>query len=113
MRTFIASMSYELAADASPTARKLLRAELVGRRWKERLRDRPMPLGCLWIERGAGDDETTDDVHRRCAVDLRDAAQAVTLAGLPLRVLRAFIQVAGGGSYGLTAEGFFDPPQQP
>jgi hypothetical protein len=112
MRTFIASMSYDLVPETSPVARKLLRAELVGRRWKDRVRDRLMPASCLWIERSAGEDDTAADVHDRCAEDLRDAARAVAAAGLAIVVLRAFIQVAGGGSYGLAPEGFFDPSEE-
>src|SRR4051812_35012503 len=38
MRQFIATMSYELHNSTLPDARKLLRAELVGRRWQDRVR---------------------------------------------------------------------------
>ncbi len=108
MRKFIASMSYDLAPDTPPTARKLLRAELAGRRWRDRLKDRPLPRGAVWIERSAKDEETTSDIHDRCCEELREAARAVVRADLPIEVLRAFVQVAGGGSYGLAPEGFFD-----
>ncbi len=110
MRTFTASMSFELSADTPPQARQLLIAELVGRRWQERIGERRLPRYTLLLRRSLGDDETTDDLHRRCAVDLRNAARAVVAAGLPLRVRRAFIQVSGAGTYGLTDEGFFDEP---
>ncbi|HEX5632663.1 MAG TPA: hypothetical protein VFX50_05520 [Gemmatimonadales bacterium] len=108
MRTFYCTMVYDLSADTPPDAQKLLRAELVGRRWHDRVRDRRMPAGGLWIDRKVTDGETTDDVHLSCATDLRDAARAVAATGRPIRVLRAWIQVAGGGTYGLAPEGHFD-----
>lgn len=108
MRKFIATMSYELSADTPPDARKLLRAELVGRRYKDMVRDRRMPRHTVWIERSAEDDQTTGDLHDLCAAELRASAAAVAKTGRPIRVLRAFIQVAGGGTFGLTPEGFFD-----
>jgi hypothetical protein len=110
MRKFIATMSYELSADTSPDARKLLRAELVGRRWKDMVRDRRMPRQTLWIQRSAEDDQTTSDLHDLCADELRAAARAVRASGRSIRVLRAFIQVAGGGTHGLAPEGYFDEP---
>lgn len=108
MRTFTASMSFELSADTSSQARQLLIAELVGRRWQERIGERRLPRSTLLLRRSLEDQQTTDDLHRLCAVDLRNAARAVVAAGLPLRVLRAFIQVAGAGTYGLAEQGFFD-----
>jgi len=110
MRKFIATMSYEVSADTPADARKLLRAELVGRRWKDMVRDRRMPNHTLWIERSADDEQTTSDLHDRCAAELKAAAEAVAASGRPIRVVRAFIQVAGGGTFGLTPEGFFDEP---
>ncbi|MCA9617877.1 MAG: hypothetical protein KC731_02580 [Myxococcales bacterium] len=117
MRQFIATMSYELSADTPPDARKLLLAELVGRRWKDRVKERRMPRNTVWIKRGAEDHETTSDLHLRCSEELRDAAAAVARSGRVIRVLRAYVQVAGGGSYGLAPEGFFEgspkPPDEP
>jgi hypothetical protein len=108
-RKFIASLSYELSADTSEDARKLLRAELVGRRWRDRERERRMPRQALFCIRNVTDDkQTTDTLHALCATELRQAAAAVAAAGLPIKVLRAFIHVAGAGTYGLTPEGFFD-----
>jgi len=108
MRMFTASMSYDLSSGTSGEARKLLSAELAGRRWKRRLRERLMPRNTIWIERSATDEQTTSDLHRICAIELRDAARAVAAAGLPIEVVRAFIQVSGAGSYGLAKEGLFD-----
>lgn len=110
MRTFIATMSYEVSAETPADARKLLRAELVGRRWKDMVRDRRMPRHTVWIQRSADDEQTTSDLHDLCASELRAAARAVAATGRHVRVLRAFIQVAGGGTFGLTPEGFFDVP---
>ena len=109
MRTFYCSMMYDVSPDTAPDARKLLRAELVGRRWHDRRRDRLVPRCGVWIDRKVTDEQTTDDVHTLCAEDLRDAAQAVAATGRKIRVLRAWIQVAGGGTFGLAPDGFFDP----
>lgn len=108
MRTFFVSMAYDLSPETTAEARMLLRAELVGRRWHDRVRDRLMPKGCVWIDRKVADDQTTDDVHTLSAADLRDAAHAVAQTGRPIKVLRAWIQVAGAGTYGLAAPDFFD-----
>ncbi len=107
MRTFYVSMVYDLSSDTPADAAQLLRAELVGRRWHDRVRNRRMPRSAVWIDRKVGDELTTDDVHRLAAEELRDAARAVAATGRPIQVLRAFIQVAGGGTYGLAPEGFF------
>jgi hypothetical protein len=113
MPTFIASMSYDVSDDTPAAARKLLRAELVGRRWHDRVRDRLMPQSAVWMERVASEGETTSLVHDQCAEDLRRAAAAVEQRGLTCRVTRAFIQVSGGGSYGLAGpDAFKDSPPQ-
>ena len=100
MRKFVASMSYDLGADTPPDARKLLRAELVGRRWRDRCRHDAMPHNTLWIERGAASDDTTDDVHTACATDLRDAIEAVRKTGRAETLVRCWIQVSGAGTFG-------------
>jgi hypothetical protein len=53
------------------------------------------------MNRSAADGETTSDVHDACAEDLKQAAEAVATNGQTIKVLRAWIQVSGGGSYGL------------
>jgi hypothetical protein len=108
MRKFIATMTYELSPETPSDARKLLRAELVGRRWQDRVKDQRMPRHTVWIKRSAEENQTTNDLHDKCAEELREAARAVARSGRPIRVLRAFIQVAGGGTHGLTPDGFFD-----
>jgi hypothetical protein len=104
MRKFVVTLSYELGGETPPEAHKLLRAELCGRRWRDRCKDRPMPRGTLWMERTVDDDATTSTVHDVCASDLRTSAAAVARAGLPLRVVRAWLHVSGGGTYGLAGE---------
>ncbi|MFO0587807.1 MAG: hypothetical protein U0441_09720 [Polyangiaceae bacterium] len=105
MRTFVVTMSYELHPATPPDARKLLRAELVGRKWSDRHKTMLMPSGTVWAQRSAEDDETTDDVHARCVSELRDAAIAVARTGRPIAVVRAWLHISGGGGMGLaTAE---------
>ncbi len=108
MRKFYCSMVYDVSRETPTDARKLLRAELVGRRWHDRVRDRLVPKSAVWIDRKVSDEQTTDDVHTLCAEDLREAALAVSATGRHIKVLRAWIQVAGGGTYGLAPEGFFE-----
>lgn len=97
-RKFYASMSYELHPTTPPEARKLLRAELCGRRWQDRHKGALMPSSTVWIVREATDDETTDDVHAACVRDLRDAAAAVARTGRPIQVVRAWVHVSGAGT---------------
>ena len=104
MATFIATMSYELHPSTLPDARKLLRAELVGRRWQDRCKEMPMPAGTVWIKRSTPQEHTTDDVHDACAQDLHAAVAAVAQTGRPIRLVRAFIQVSGAGTYGLVKD---------
>jgi hypothetical protein len=101
MATFIATMSYELTPATAPDARKLLRAELVGRRWQDRRDGALMPANTLWIKRAADPEHTTDDVHEACARDLFAAAAAVAAMGREIAVVRAWVQVSGAGTYGL------------
>ena len=98
---FIATMSYELHPSTEANTRKLLRAELVGRRWKDRSEDGAlMPAGTVWIRRSAGPGETTDHLHAACGRDLHDAVAAVAGMGRNITLLRAWVQVTGAGTYG-------------
>ncbi len=109
LRKFVCTMTYQLAADAAPEAAKLLRAELCGRRWHDRVADRPLPNNTVFIQRSAAADATTHDVHDACARDLKGAAEAVARAGLKLGITRAWVHVSGGGSYGLAAGELLSP----
>jgi hypothetical protein len=101
---FIATMSYDLHASTAPDARKLMRAELVGRRWKDRSNDGAlMPAGTVWIKRSAGPGETVDDLHAACARDLRAAVAAVAATGRDITLVRAWVHVSGSGAYGPVA----------
>ena len=97
---FTATLAYEVDPSASADARKLLRAELVGRRWLDRFDNRPLPANCLWIRRNTEPGETVDHLKEKCERELRAAAEAVVRAGLKLRVTRAWVQVSGAGTYG-------------
>jgi hypothetical protein len=101
MRSFIASMVYELHPDTAPDAKKLLRAQLVGRRWQDTCEGAAMPSTAVWIRRSAEDSETTDDLHAACARDLHNAVAAVAKTGRAIRLVRAWIQVSGAGTHGL------------
>lgn len=98
---FIATMSYELHASTAPDARKLLRAELVGRRWKDRFDDGSLvPAGTVWIRRSKEPNETTDDIHAACGRDLFAAVAAVAATGRSITLVRAWVQVSGAGTFG-------------
>ena len=99
--SFIATLCYELHPATEPDAAKLLRAEMVGRRWQDRHEGQRMPANALWIRRSAEPQHTTDDVHSACAEDLYRATEAVVATGRKIAVLRAWIQVTGAGTYGL------------
>jgi hypothetical protein len=101
MAMFYATMSYELHATTEPDARKLLRAELVGRRWQDRYEGALMPAGTVWIRRSAEAHQTVDDVHAACARDLHAAVARVAETGRAIRLIRAWVQVSGAGTYGL------------
>jgi hypothetical protein len=109
MPSFIASISWDCSSDTPQQARQLLRAELVGRRWKDRCNERPMPQNSLWSRRSSQGEQTTDDIHAACADDLSAAAAAVRRMGIPCRVVRAFIQVMGGGTFGLAKQEHLSP----
>jgi hypothetical protein len=100
MRKFVCTMSYELGPETPEPTAKLLRAELCGRRWRDRVDERLLPRNTLWIERSAEDHENTGHLHDACSRDLKTAAEAVRKMGFPLKVLRAWIQVSGGGTFG-------------
>ncbi len=102
-RTFTVTLSYELHPTTPPEARKLLRAELVGRKWNDRHRAALMPSNTLWITRAVGDDDTTDEVHVASVRDLREAAQAVARTGRPIQIVRAWLHISGGGAFSLAA----------
>jgi hypothetical protein len=104
MPKFVASMTYDLSKDTPDDSRKLLRAELVGRRWRDRVKERLLPRNMVWMMRESHGDETTSDIHDHCAGELKAAAEAVRSMGRSCTVLRAWIQVSGGGTYGLAAD---------
>jgi hypothetical protein len=103
--SFIATLVYELHPGTEPDAAKLLRAELVGRRWQDRHEGARMPANALWIKRSAEPEHTTDDVHAACAEDLRKAVAAVTGMGKRIGLVRAWVQVTGAGTFGLVPLG--------
>ena len=103
MTTFFATMTYELTPETTPTARKLFRAELVGRRWQDRSEGALLPAGAVWARRAAPESDTTSDVHAACGNDLEVAAAAVLRAGHVIGLRRAWVHVSGGGTYGLVA----------
>lgn len=100
MASFTATMSYELHPGTESDAAKLLRAELVGRRWQDRWKGERMPANTVWIHRSAEPEHTTDDVHAACAQDLYKAVAAVAATGRKIALLRAWVQVSGAGTYG-------------
>ncbi len=100
-RKFIASISYDVSPDASPQARKLLLAEMVGRRWLDRCAGNRLPANTLWIKRTANEDDTTRTIYKGCSLDLQKAVQAVRNTGRTLSVRRVWIQVSGAGTFGV------------
>ncbi|MSP25272.1 MAG: hypothetical protein EXR75_08940 [Myxococcales bacterium] len=108
-RTFICSVAYELGPETTDEAARLLRAELVARGFRDRQGERPLPRNAVWMPRVATEDDTTDSLHDACTRDLRLAAAAVRAGGRTMKLLRAWIQVSGGGTYGLAA-GELDSP---
>jgi hypothetical protein len=110
MRKFTATMSYELHPATPPDARKLLRAELVGRRWQDRWEGSLMPAGTVWISRSAEDHQNVDDIHAACSRELAAAVNAVAQTGRSIRLIRAWVQVTGAGTIGLVK---IAPPESP
>jgi len=98
---FVATLSYELDASTSTQAAKLLRAELVGRRYNDHYEGKPMPLGCLWIQRSTDPGETVDHLLAKSEREIHAAVAAVAGRGLPIGLARAWVQVSGAGTWGL------------
>jgi len=98
---FLATLAYELHPQTEPDAARLLRAELVGRRWQERRDGQKMPANCLWMPRTGEPHHTTDDLYAACADDLYKAVAAVAGMGKKIALLRAWLQVTGSGTHGL------------
>ena len=84
---FLATLAYELHPQTEPDAAKLLRAELVGRRWQDRYEGERMPANALWMRRSG---QTTDEVHTACAEDLHKAVAAVAGMGRRIALRRAW-----------------------
>lgn len=98
---FVATLVYELDGSTSKDAHKLLRAELVGRRYNDHYEGKPMPASCLWIRRNTEPGETVDHLLAKCERELFAAVAAVEKRGLPIRLVRAWVQVSGAGTWGL------------
>jgi hypothetical protein len=112
MRKFVCTLSYELSEDSSSLGREVLQNELANLRYKDRLEERRLPRGTLWILRGAEPEQTADDLRDACAADLERAAAAVRAAGLGIQVLRAWIHVSAEGSHGLARREGVSPREQ-
>jgi len=98
--SFYASMSYDLDPETPPDARKLLRAELVGRLWRDKWEGRLTPSHTLWIKREAKRGETTDHIPRRCGEEVAEAIAAVASTGRKISLRRAWVHVSGAGTFG-------------
>ncbi len=112
MTAFFATLTYELHPSTEADAAKLLRAELVGRRWQDRWEGGRLPANTVWIRRSAGEDENVDHVQAACATDLHKAAAAVAATGRKIAVVRAWVHVSGGGTFG-TVPASPPPPATP
>ncbi len=99
--SFLVTLAYELHPQTEPDAAKLLRAELVGRRWQDRHNGEKMPANCLWMARSAEPKQTTDDLQAASAADVYKAVAAVAAMGKKIALLRAWVQVTGSGTHGL------------
>lgn len=97
---FFATLVYELDPLTPPPLRKLLRAELAGRRWSDRFDGHLMPDCTLWIRREAGPGEDVNHLKDKCVRELYDAVQAVS-ATQPIKLIRAWVQISGAGTWGL------------
>jgi hypothetical protein len=98
---FFVTVAYELHPQTEPDAAKLLRAELVGRRWQDRFDGERMPANALWMKRTVEPNQTTDDAHAASVADLHKAVAAVAGMGKKIALLRAWVQVTGAGTMGL------------
>lgn len=104
---FFVTLAYEVDPKTPVDAQRLLRAELVGRRYFEAHEGKKLPAHCLWAPRSREPGETVDHVSRRCEAELVAAVSAVRKMGFKIRVPRAFIQVTGAGTFGV-----FEPPDE-
>ncbi len=102
---FTATLAYELSPSTAPEAKKLLVAELVGRRYNDRFEGKELPAGCVWIRRSKAEHETVDDLARRVQAELEDAVRAVARAGLTIKLVRGWVQVSGAGTWTLIEPG--------
>lgn len=102
-RSFIATISYDVSPQASEQARKLLLAEMVGRRWLQECKGRKLPTNTLWCQRTVKAEATTRTVFHDCTEDLKKAVSAVRRSGREMAVRRVWVQVSGAGSYGVAA----------
>lgn len=101
--TFIATMVYELSPETSAEGKKLLRAQLVGRRWFDRHEGKRVPDSMVWARKTNDAGETVDVLKAQCERELLASVDAVAALGVPIRLARAWIQVSGAGSYGPVA----------
>jgi len=99
--SFIATVSYELSKDTPDESRKLFRAELVGRRYFDRHEGKRMPESTVWARMTTKEGENVTHLRAQCEKDLTQAAAAVAGMGRPIRLVRAWIQVSGAGTFGL------------
>ena len=103
--SFFATLTYELDPMTPPDARKLLRAELVGRRWNDRFDGHLMPADTLWINRTAEPGETVDHLKAKSVRELYDAVESVKKKGRTIVLVRGWVQIAGAGTWGLILPG--------
>lgn len=99
--SFTATMAYDLHPQTDPDAAKLVRAELAGRRWLDRIDGQKLPANMVWMKRPWDEGVTTDEVQAACAQDLFRAVAAVAAMGRRVLLQRVFVQVTGSGSFGL------------
>jgi len=98
--SFFATLVYELDPLTPPDARKLLRAELCGRRWNDRFDGNLMPDCTLWINRNADPGENVMHLKAKCIRELEDAVAAVATKR-SIKLVRAWVQISGAGTWGL------------
>ncbi len=107
--SFFATLVYELDPLTAPDARKLLRAELAGRRWNDRFDGHLMPDCTMWIRRTTEPGENVDHLKAKCVRELEDAVQSVAKKR-SIKLVRAWVQIAGAGTWGLVLpSGVLDP----
>lgn len=101
MPSFFATLSYELDPLTAPDARKLLKAELAGRRYNDRHHGQLLPVDTVWIRRTSEPSENVDDLMKKCGAELLEALASVRRTGRKIELIRAWIQISGAGTYGL------------